>query len=392
MDLNQIEKDRFLRKDPNQNDGTKGAVYVALNPAPKRGDDALRKLGRPKGSEEDDGAPNVLTGTVIVSCFIQTTALPYRIEMQGNDLTFFDDTYTQNERVLGDTSRIIFTHASGKEGEVVTSGFILEKRASVNNTYDNVLSLYALPADVENDGHNFIFIGRNGTYTGFASAIDRNVNSMHLSINKDSNWVPESAISLLNGAFNLEYSIDGEYQAPLLYLGDSQALAPGSGLAGFSAFIVGGLGGQTGIGYYDSGLSFSTMVYAISSSTVQVGGHFIPDSASAYDLGSAGFPFRTLYVGSLSAGTFSVTDLTVTDDLDVGDDLNVGGDIIGSGLVSAGTTLRVGTRTWTFGSGDPEGSKTAPIGSLYSRTSGGVGTTLYYKATGSGNTGWEAVA
>lgn len=40
------------------------------------------------------------------------------------------------------------------------------------------------------------------------------------------------------------------------------------------------------------------------------------------------------------------------------------------------------------GSGSPEGVLTAPVGSLYLRTNGGAGTTLYIKESGSGNTGW----
>lgn len=44
--------------------------------------------------------------------------------------------------------------------------------------------------------------------------------------------------------------------------------------------------------------------------------------------------------------------------------------------------------TWTSGSGTPEGVITAPIGSLYSNTSGGAGTSFYVKQTGTGNTGW----
>ena len=43
-----------------------------------------------------------------------------------------------------------------------------------------------------------------------------------------------------------------------------------------------------------------------------------------------------------------------------------------------------------FGTTDPEGSLTAPVGSIYIRTSGGAGTTLYVKETGTGNTGWAA--
>jgi hypothetical protein len=40
--------------------------------------------------------------------------------------------------------------------------------------------------------------------------------------------------------------------------------------------------------------------------------------------------------------------------------------------------------------GTPEGNKTANVGSMYLRTDGGAGTTLYIKETGSGNTGWAA--
>lgn len=53
----------------------------------------------------------------------------------------------------------------------------------------------------------------------------------------------------------------------------------------------------------------------------------------------------------------------------------------GSNVVTA--TIRTGT-------GTPEGAVTANVGSLFLRTDGGVGTTLYVKQTGTGNTGWAA--
>lgn len=40
------------------------------------------------------------------------------------------------------------------------------------------------------------------------------------------------------------------------------------------------------------------------------------------------------------------------------------------------------------GSGDPDGAVTAPVGSIYIRTSGGSGTTLYVKESGTGSSGW----
>lgn len=48
------------------------------------------------------------------------------------------------------------------------------------------------------------------------------------------------------------------------------------------------------------------------------------------------------------------------------------------------------TILWSVGSGSPEGVVTAAVGSLYTRTNGGAGTTLYIKESGSGNTGWVA--
>lgn len=45
---------------------------------------------------------------------------------------------------------------------------------------------------------------------------------------------------------------------------------------------------------------------------------------------------------------------------------------------------------WTSGSGTPEGAVTAPVGSIFSRTDGGAGTSFYVKESGAGNTGWVA--
>ena len=199
MDLKNIQKDRFLRKEPNQTDQTKSAIYTAANPAPKRGDDLLRKVGRPKGSEEDGGAPNILTGTVIVSCFIQTSALPSRIEMQGNDITFFDDTYSQNGQLVGDTSRIVFTHASAKVGEEIESGFIIQKRALSTNTYDNVLEIFA----PNNDPYtNYVFVGRKGT------GDERNIRVVEIA--PDHRTSVGDAEGYINGIFRVRVSRDGE--------------------------------------------------------------------------------------------------------------------------------------------------------------------------------------
>lgn len=52
--------------------------------------------------------------------------------------------------------------------------------------------------------------------------------------------------------------------------------------------------------------------------------------------------------------------------------------------------LQLGPRLILSGTGSPEGVKTAPVGSLYTATDGGPGTTLWVKESGTGNTGWAA--
>lgn len=198
MNFAGLDLDRFLRKDANQGSETKDAVYSAVNPAPKRGNDSMRKVGRPKGGEEDNGAPNLLTGTVITSCFIQTSALPSRVEIEGNDITFFDDTYARTGKVIGDTSRIVFTHGSGREGGVVKQGFIWEKRASVHDTYDNVLSLYAMPP--KQGKMNYMYFGRDGR------GDNAETNYILFVINHSTRPVTQD---VANGGFIVSTAIDG---------------------------------------------------------------------------------------------------------------------------------------------------------------------------------------
>jgi hypothetical protein len=49
-----------------------------------------------------------------------------------------------------------------------------------------------------------------------------------------------------------------------------------------------------------------------------------------------------------------------------------------------------GSVLWRCGAGTPEGAVTAPVGSMYTRTDGGLLSTLYVKESGTGNTGWVA--
>ena len=65
---------------------------------------------------------------------------------------------------------------------------------------------------------------------------------------------------------------------------------------------------------------------------------------------------------------------------------------VGSILCDASSSRYLTTATVFFGTGagSPEGSIAAPVGSVWTRTNGGAGTTLYVKESGTGNTGWAA--
>ncbi len=60
-----------------------------------------------------------------------------------------------------------------------------------------------------------------------------------------------------------------------------------------------------------------------------------------------------------------------------------------AGVRMIGTLFQDGLRH-IVGSGDPESSETAPIGSTYMRSDGGAGTSFYVKESGTGDTGWVA--
>ncbi len=333
-DLEQLDKDRFLQKSPDQTDSTKGAAYAAVNPTPKQGDTGSTKDGQATDSKEDDGAPNILTGTVIIACIIQTSALPSRIELQGNDLTFFDDTTTQAHKVIGDTSRLIFTHASGKEGDKILEGFIWEKRASRLDSYDNVLSLYALPP--KQGKMNYLFFGFEGSGTQF------NVNAIQMDVNHSTGPVTQDSG---NGLFAVGGTIDGAIVTQPQF-----------------AVIWNGILGIPGDGY-------SIFMGPSGTGLVVVKGQVVPFLDDTYDLGDPSLRWRNLYVANLNVTEVGSAGSPVS-------------------AVWADRFSPGGNVGWTTGTGSPEGVVAAPRGSIYSNQTGGAGTSFYVKEAGNGNTGW----
>jgi len=103
--------------------------------------------------------------------------------------------------------------------------------------------------------------------------------------------------------------------------------------------------------------------------------------------GTGGMTFTTGNAGGGNSGTIAFVTGTAS-----GTRGNVTFDapvVIGNAIVQADTSFRLGAAgpTWTVGAGVP--AATTPRGSLYSRTGGGVGTTLYV-SQGGGT--WNPVA
>ncbi len=232
MDLKDLKLNRFGAKEPRQADQTEGAVYASSNPTPKQIDE-WRKLGQGnKSNEEDRGAPNVLTGTVITSCFFQTSASPSRVEIAGNDITLYDDTQARNGNVSGDTSRIVWTHDIDS-GE----GFIMEKRASTHDTYDNVFSFYATPP--KTGRMNYMYFGMDGRRAEF------NTNYINFNANYDPTANTNTAG---NGAFIVSKTDRGLLSTQDIGIAFFNEGTAGGDPANWSVFLSGrGAGGSINV-------------------------------------------------------------------------------------------------------------------------------------------------
>lgn len=94
---------------------------------------------------------------------------------------------------------------------------------------------------------------------------------------------------------------------------------------------------------------------------------------------------ETAFAGGFGGGPLVFQVLAV----DFGDDPSLADVPFAVAPGGGGVYLHNGVNI-TSGVGSPEGVVTAPVGSLYTNTSGGASTTLYVKTSGAGNTGWAA--
>ena len=158
----------------------------------------------------------------------------------------------------------------------------------------------------------------------------------------------------------------------------------GSGNLSFDSAVVNG-----------SGAAANLMVWGSGNAASEVSG-------LAWDAGSSAFksPGR-VYLGTTGSAGFPAIARTADPDTGIyfpsADTINVaagGADKVQfstSGMSLLGNKLYLDASNTAFitsGNGSPEGVVTAPRGSFYLRLDGGVGTTVYSKESGAGNTGW----
>ena len=148
--------------------------------------------------------------------------------------------------------------------------------------------------------------------------------------------------------------------------------------------------------------SFNTLYYAIISANYQYnnvfnitvkGDSITPETVIMQYGNGVGVTLNTNYELLLARNGVTAAKVTGSSDFVPGsDNLNSLGIPANRWSNAYAVNFKPGTGTsiWTSGANTPEGSVTAPVGSLYTRTNGGAGTTLYVKESGSGNTGWVA--
>lgn len=170
-----------------------------------------------------------------------------------------------------------------------------------------------------------------------------------------------------------------------------------NGNANGIVYLNGSKQATTSASFFYNGTNFginTSTVTAIFGNTIQIGSgaanntiYMVGSSGGSGFLANIGTVFNLTGRGSttLAFGTNDVDRISV--DLSGNTTLLTGNLVVST--AGKGVTLPGGI-TWTSGAGSPEGVVTAPIGSIYSRSDGGILTSFYVKQSGTGNTGWAA--
>jgi hypothetical protein len=143
--------------------------------------------------------------------------------------------------------------------------------------------------------------------------------------------------------------------------------------------------GNSGLAWFD----FTSNTTGVATPTVRIGGTAQQSSGAATPLSvvttinqSGTASYTALLINPTETATGSGAKKLI--------DAQVGGSSKFAVDNTGKVTLSGTSATVSSGTGSPESVVIAPIGSIYTRTDGGAGTTLYIKESGAGNTGWVA--
>ena len=111
---------------------------------------------------------------------------------------------------------------------------------------------------------------------------------------------------------------------------------------------------------------------------------------------TAGTVSATTYVGLPTPSVLPITLDTANNRVGINQStpsftLDVSGSVRSTGTIQCSMGFQTNSITIKANTGTPEGTQTAPVGSLFLRTDGASGTTLYTKESGTGNTGWSTI-
>jgi hypothetical protein len=184
-------------------------------------------------------------------------------------------------------------------------------------------------------------------------------------------------------------SLNTGWQAPVVGLIVNADVAAGAAIAGtkispaFGAQNISTTGSCAVGGLVCAGLTCASLTFAGGATGIlhSTAGAVTSSTIVNADVNAAAAIAGTKINPNFGSQTVETTGVCNFDEVNAGD---ITGNLVSAGLLSvSGCTIRADA-------GTPEGAVTAPVGSLYLRTDGGVSTTLYVKTSGAGNTGWTA--
>lgn len=257
-----------------------------------------------------------ITAATITGSTIQTSVSGARVVIDsGNDISLYDASTGSGGTISGNTAAIKFIKDSDN-----TKLFTMQKRAGKDSTSDNVWELFASAPPT--GYHNFVFIGNDGMFG------NANIGTISVFANK----LTAESQNVNNGNIQMGITEDGSSAYPHFLIRDTRALYADNSKTGTATIMIGsGTNGFAGLAYRVSASVINIGLYQ-NSSNIILGMTMLVDTNNAYDLGSAGVAFRSIYaatrvqsvIGYFTGALTTETDLNVYNDATIGRMLKLG--------------------------------------------------------------------